>query len=190
MSFNASTAGARKACFTQIFDVLRDPDLEVLLLDSTVIRAHQHSAGQKNSTPEQEQLGRSRGGVSTKIHVAVDGLGKPTQILLSPGQDHDVTKAPDLLRDSQADKVIADKAYDSDSLIGQIEAQGATPVIPSRQNRNEPRDYDRQDYKKRNVVERFVNVLKQSRRVATRYEKTARNFLGFVLFASTLVLLG
>jgi transposase len=179
----------KKGVFTQIFAVLRDPDLEVLMLDSTVIRAHQHSAGQKNSTAEQEQLGRSRGGVSTKIHVAVDGLGKPTRIFLSPGQDHDVTKAPELIRDSQADKVIADKAYDSEGLIAQIEAQGATPVIPPRANRTEPRDYDRQDYKKRNVVERFINVLKQSRRIATRYEKTARNFLGMVLFASTLVAL-
>ena len=159
------------------------------MLDSTVIRAHQHSAGQKNSTPEQEQLGRSRGGVSTKIHVAVDGLGKPTQIILSPGQDHDVTKAPDLIRGSAADKVMADKAYDSDALIAQIESQGATPVIPPRANRSEPRDYNREDYKKRNVVERCINVLKQCRRVATRYEKTARNFLGFVLFASTLVVL-
>jgi transposase len=179
----------KKGVFTRIFEVLRDPHLEVLLLDSTVIRAHQHSAGQKNSTPEQEQLGRSRGGVSTKIHVAVDGMGKPTRIFLSPGQNHDVTKAPDLIQDSEADKVIADKAYDSDKLIAQIEAKGATPVIPPRKNRNEARDYDRQDYKKRNVVERFINVLKQSRRVATRYEKTARNFLGFVLFASTLVVL-
>jgi transposase len=179
----------KKGVFTRIFEVLRDPDLEVLMLDSTVIRAHQHSAGQKNSTPEQEQLGRSRGGVGTKIHVAVDGLGKPTRIILSPGQDHDVTKAPDLIRDSEADKVIADKAYDSDALIDQIKAQGATPVIPPRENRKDPRDYDHQDYKKRNVVERFINVLKQCRRVATRYEKTARNFLGFVLFASTLVAL-
>ncbi len=179
----------KKGVFARIFEVLRDPDLELLMLDSTVIRAHQHSAGQKNSTPEQEQLGRSRGGVSTKIHVAVDGLGQPTKIFLTPGQAHDVTQAPELIRDSQADKVLADKAYDSDALIAQIEAQGATPVIPSRANRKEPRDYDREDYKKRNVVERFINVLKQSRRVATRYEKTARNFLGFVLFTSTLVLL-
>ncbi len=179
----------KKGVFTRIFEALRDPDLEVLMLDSTVIRAHQHSAGQKNSSPEKEQLGRSRGGVSTKIHVAVDGLGKPTQIFLSPGQDHDVTKAPELIRDSEAGKVIADKAYDSTTFIAQIESQGATPVIPSRENRNEPRDYDREEYKKRNVVERFINVLKQSRRVATRYEKTARNFLGFVLFGSTLVLL-
>jgi transposase len=179
----------KKGVFTRIFEVLRDPDLEVLLLDSTVIRAHQHSAGQKNSTPEQEQLGRSRGGVSTKIHVAVDGLGKPTKIFLSPGQDHDVTQAPALLHDCQANKVIADKAYDSNKVIAQIEARGATPVIPPKKNRQEDRAYDREDYKKRNVVERFINRLKQSRRVATRYEKTAQNFLGFVLFASTLVLL-
>jgi transposase len=179
----------KKGVFSRLFEVFRDPDLEVLMLDSTVIRAHQHSAGQKNSTPKQEQLGRSRGGVSTKIHVAVDGLGKPTQIILSPGQDHDVTKAPDLIRDSEAEKVIADKAYDSDTLIAQIEAQGATPVIPPRENRKEPRGYDQQEYKKRNVVERFISRLKQCRRVATRYEKTARNFLGFVLFASTLVAL-
>ena len=179
----------KKGVFTRLFEKLRDPDLEVLMLDSTVIRAHQHSAGQKNSTPEQEQLGRSRGGVTTKIHVAVDGLGKPTKIVLSPGQDHDVTKAPELVHDSEADKVIADKAYDSDAFVAQIEAQGATPVIPPREKRKEPRDYDHEDYKKRNVVERFINKLKQCRRVATRYEKTARNFLGFVLFASTLVVL-
>ena len=72
-------------------------------------------------------------------------------------------------------------------MTAQIETQGATPVIPSRAKRKEPRDHDRHEYKKRNVVERFINVLKQCRRVATRYEKTARNFLGFVLFASTLV---
>ena len=159
------------------------------MLDSTVIRAHQHSAGQQNSTPEQEQLGRSRGGVSTKIHVAVDGLGKPTKIFLSPGQDNDITKAPELIQDSQAEKVIADKGYDSDDLIAEIEAQGAEAVIPPRKNRIDQREYDHEDYKKRNVVERFINVLKQCRRVATRYEKTARNFLGFVLFASTLEVL-
>jgi transposase len=70
-----------------------------------------------------------------------------------------------------------------------IEAQGATSVIPPRANRSEPREYDRDEYKKHNVVERFINVLKQSRRVATRYEKTARNFLGFVLFVSTMAML-
>lgn len=179
----------KQGVFARIFETLRDPDLEVLMLDSTVIRAHPHAAGADHTTPEQEALGRSRGGFGTKIHVAVDGLGKPTKILLSPGQDHDVTKAPQLIANAKADKVIADKAYDSDALIEQIESQGATPVIPSRANRTQPRTHDREEYKKRNIVERFINALKQCRRVATRYEKTARNFLAFVHFASMLVLL-
>ena len=173
----------------EALEELRDPDMEVLMLDSTNVRAHQHAAGAESTTPEQEALGRSRGGFTTKIHVAVDGVGKPTKILLTPGQEHDVTKGPELIQGSEADRVIADKGYDSDRFVEQIEAQGATAVIPPRENRKEPRDYDRDEYKKRNVVERFINTLKQSRRVATRYEKTARNFLGFVLFASTLVML-
>jgi transposase len=179
----------KKGVFQRIFEKLRDPDLEVLMPDSTTIRAHQHAAGAENTTPEQEALGRSRGGFSTKIHVVVDSVGKPTKILLTPGQDHDVTKGPELIQDFKTNKVIADKGYDSDPFIEQIKAQGATAVIPPRKNRKEPRDYDREEYKRRNLVERFINMLKQSRRVATRYEKTARNFLGFVLFASTLVML-
>jgi len=180
---------SKKGVFTRIFEILGDPDPEVLMLDSTTIRAHQHAAGAENTTPEQEKLGRSRGGFSTKIHVAVNDLGKPTKILLSPGQDHDVTQGPELIKDSKATKVIGDKAYDSDAFIAQVEAQGATPVIPPRENRNQARAYDREEYKKRNVVERFINLLKQSRRLATRYEKTARNFLAFVQFASILVML-
>src|SRR5262249_46818167 len=153
--------------------------LKVLMLDSTNIRAHQHAAGAKNTTPEQEALGRSRGGFGTKIHVAVDGVGQPVKILLTPGQDADVTHGPELIEDSEAEKVIADKGYDSDAFVVQIESQGATAVIPPRSNRLAPRSYDREEYKNRNVVERFFSFLKQSRRVATRYEKTARNFLGF-----------
>ena len=116
--------------FQTIMEKLQDPDLSVLLLDSTIIRAHQHAAGAEGSSAEAEALGRSRGGFSTKIHVACDGLGKPVKIILTPGQDHDVTKAPELIQGSQAEKVIADKAYDSNALIALIEAQGATPVIP------------------------------------------------------------
>lgn len=179
----------KKGVLTRIFETIRDPDLEVLILDSTIIRAHQHAAGQKNSTPEQEQLGRSRGGFTTKIHVATDGLGKPVQIYLSPGQVNDITMGPVLIQDSEAEKIIADKGYDSAALVAQIEAQGATAVIPQRANRQEPRDYDHEEYKKRNVVERFINRLKQCRRVATRYEKTARNLLGMVFLAATMVTL-
>ena len=179
----------KSGTFGKIMKELQDPDLEVLLLDSTVIRAHQHAAGAEGSTPEAEALGRSRGGFSTKIHVACDGLGKPVKIILTPGQDHDVTQGPALIKNSEADKVIADKAYDSDDFIAAIEANNAEPVIPPRSNRTEARHYDKEEYKRRNIVERFINVIKQCRRVATRYEKTARNFLGMIQFASVLVLL-
>jgi len=172
-----------------IMEALQDPDLGVLLLDSTIVRAHQHAAGAEGTTPQAEALGRSRGGFSTKIHVACDGLGKPVKIILTPGQDHDVTQGPALIANSDAEKMIADKAYDSDAFIEAIESKNAEPVIPPRSNRTEERSYDKEEYKKRNVVERFINVIKQCRRVATRYEKTARNFLGMVQLASIFVLL-
>jgi transposase len=175
--------------FHTIMETLKDPDLGALLLDSTVIRAHQHAAGAEGTTAEAEALGRSRGGFSTKIHVACDGLGKPVTIILTPGQDSDIAQGPALIENSNATKVIADKGYDSDAFIDAIQAKQAEAVIPPRRNRNEERPYDREAYKGRNVVERFINVMKQCRRVATRYEKTARNFLGIVQFAAIFVLL-
>jgi transposase len=175
--------------FQTIMERLQDPDLGVLLLDSTIIRAHQHAAGARDSSAEAEALGRSRGGFSTKIHAACDGLGKPVKIILTPGQDHDVTQGPALIANSDAKQKIADKAYDSDQFIDAIESTGAEAVIPPRSNRNEERSYDKEAYKQRNVVERFINVIKQCRRVATRYEKTARNFLAVVQLASIIVLL-
>jgi transposase len=179
----------KSGVFQTIMDKLQDPDLGVLLLDSTIIRAHQHAAGAEGSSAAAEALGRSRGGFSTKIHVACDGVGKPVKIILTPGQDHDVTQGPALIANVDADQVIADKGYDSDRFIETIQSQEAEAVIPPRSNRTEERSYDKEAYKKRNVVERFINLIKQCRRVATRYEKTARNFLGMVQFASIFVLL-
>lgn len=179
----------KSGVFQTIMEKLQDPDLGVLLLDSTIIRAHQHAAGAKGSSAEAEALGRSRGGFSTKIHVACDGLGKPVKIILTPGQNHDVTQGPALIANSDAAKKIADKAYDSDPFIEAIESTGAEAVIPPRSHRTEQRSYDKEAYKERNVVERFINVIKQCRRVATRYEKTARNFLAVVQLASIFVLL-
>jgi transposase len=154
--------------FKSIMEMFQDPELEILMLDSTVIRAHQHAAGAEGSSAEAEALGHSRGGFSTKIHLACDGLGNPVKIILTPGQKHDVTQGPQLIAGSAAKKVLADKGYDSDALVDLIRDQGAEPVIPPRTNRTESRDYDTTEYKKRNVVERMINVLKQCRRVATR----------------------
>jgi transposase len=85
--------------------------------------------------------------------------------------------------------VIADKGFDSDEFVRAIEATGAEAVIPPRSNRKAPRDYDEHPYKERDRVERFLNRGKHYRRVATRYEKTARNFLAFWQFVSVMILL-
>jgi len=137
----------------------------------------------------QQALGRSRGGFSTKIHVLVNGLGMPVELKLTPGQAADITQAESLLEGYDFDAVIGDKGYDSKKLVDYIERRGALAVIPPRSNLKEQRPFDEHLYQERNLVERFNNRIKQFRRVATRYEKTARNFLAFVHLAAITVLL-
>ena len=121
--------------------------------------------------------------------MSVSGLGLPVKLHLTPGQQADVSHAAVLLEGYKPKAVIADKGYDSDALVQRIEARGAEAVIPPRANRTQARAYDKQLYKHRNLVERFLNRIKHFRRVATRYEKTKRNFLAFVQLASIMVLL-
>jgi transposase len=134
-------------------------------------------------------LGRSRGGFGTKLHLAVDGLGNPVEFILTGGQEADINQGVALIKGHDAEAVIADKSYDGDDFVEAIEATGATAVIPPKKNRIFKREYDKIIYKERNLAERFINRIKQFRRVATRYEKTARNFLGFVHVAAIMVLL-
>jgi putative transposase len=100
-----------------------------------------------------------------------------------------VGQAEAQLEGQEPGAVIADKAFDSDALVRSIERRGAQAVIPSKKNRVVARDYDKHLYKERNKVERLINLIKQYRRVATRYEKTALNFLAFVHVAAVMVLL-
>ncbi len=136
-----------------------------------------------------QALGRSRGGFSTKLHVLVNGLGLPVELKLTPGQAADITEAEALLEGHDFDIVIGDKGFDSQKLVDYIESRGAEAVIPPRSNLKEQREFDRHWYSERNLVERFINRIKQFRRVATRYEKTARNFQAFVQVAAITVLL-
>ena len=127
--------------------------------------------------------------MGTKIHTAVNGLGLPVRFVLTPGQAADVTQAETLLEGAPFEVVIGDKGFDSPKLVDFIEARGGEAVIPSLKNRAKQRAYDRERYKDRNLVERFWNKIKHYRRVATRYEKNARNFLAFIHVASIMVLL-
>ena len=111
-------------------------------------------------------------------------MGRPREIHLSPGQDADRTHAAAVLGDHQPEAVLADKGYDSDGFAQTVEDRGTEGVIPPRSNRKTPREYDPVVYQERNKVERCINRWQQFRRVATRYQKTAGNFLGMVRFAA------
>lgn len=119
----------------------------------------------------------------------MDGLGNPQQVILTPGQVHDITQAPALMKNIEVEIAIADKGYDSEAFVKTLEAKEIEAVIPSRQNRQKPRVYDQNWYKMRNIVERTFNWLKRYRRIATRYEKTSQNFLGFFQLGCVMMLL-
>ena len=126
--------------------------------------------------------------MSTKIHSLVDALGNPVGFFLTGGQAHDLCGADHLLPSMKADTLIADKAFDADErvLVPLAEA-GKTAIIPPKANRKFARDHDRDLYKARHLIENFFAKLKQFRAIATRYDKTAQNFLGAIHLAATLV---
>jgi transposase len=126
--------------------------------------------------------------LSTKIHALVDALGNPLGFHLTGGEAHDLVGADHLLPDMQADTLIADKAFDADKrVIEPLSAAGKTVVIPPRSNRRSPRSFDRDLYKARHLIENFFSKLKQYRAIATRYDKTARNFLAAVHLAASAI---
>ena len=126
--------------------------------------------------------------MSTKIHTLVDALGNPVGFFLTGGQAHDLLGADHLLPTMNADMLIADKAFDADErVIEPLSAAGKAVVIPSKANRKVPRDYDRELYKERHLIENFFAKLKQFRAIATRYDKTARNFLAAVHLAAAVI---
>jgi transposase len=130
-------------------------------------------------------VGRSRGGLSTKIHARVDCQGRPIQLLITPGQAHDLTGAEPLLANlSRGTIIVADKAYDADRLRGHIKACGAIPNIPNMIRRKKRFRWTKALYRERNQVERFFNKLKQFRRIATRYDKLGASYLAFLQLAT------
>jgi transposase len=166
-----------------------DPDLQQVLIDSTITRAHACAAGAAGSTSEAEALGRSKGGFTTKIHAITDALGNPLDFILTAGQASDIGQAENLLAltPEGAGALLADKGYDSDAFVQAIREKGIEPVIPSRGNRNHPRACDWFVYKERHLIECFFNKIKHYRRVFSRYEKTAQNYMGFLQFVSALI---
>lgn len=155
------------------------------LIDASIVRAHQHAAGARRGQFHQS-IGRSRGGLSTKIHAIVDSFGYPLKFVLTGGHEHEARVAPRLLTEISK-YLLADKGYDSNEIRNLCACNNMTPVIPGRKCRYTSIDYDKAIYKERNVIERFFAKIKQFRRIATRYDKTEVMFLGSLTMASILI---
>lgn len=144
-------------------------------------------AEKKHGGQEAQALGRSRGGFSTKIHLAVDALGNPLRFILTGGERHESPQASALIEGYSMRVLIADKGYDAVDFIKALIAAGVEAVIPPRVNRTEQREYDKHLYRERHLVECFINKVKHYRRVFARFEKLSKNYLGFLSFVSALV---
>ncbi|MDI3560481.1 IS5 family transposase [Bradyrhizobium sp. Arg816] len=189
--------GPRTTCYNRfvrwrkagVWDRLMDAisvthDGDIQMIDSTSIRAHQQAATGKKGDRD-HCLGRSRGGLTTKIHAVVDAQGLPIRLGLTAGQAHDAPAAYRLLdRLDPRTIVLADKAYDADGIRALIHAQNAVPNIPAKSNRKWKPCFSKRLYRERNLVERFFSKLNHFRRIATRYDKLAENFLAMVQLAS------
>ena len=124
------------------------------------------------------------------MHVLADAQGRPLHVVLGAGQQHDCKRAVELLQTvAQTGKVLADKAYDTNQVLAAVVALGAEAVIPSQPRRHVARVIDKGCYRQRNQIERLMSRLKQFRRLATRYDKTASSYLGFVHFICALLCL-
>ena len=133
--------------------------------------------------------GRGIGGLSTKVHAIVDGLGNPLHFLLSSGTRNDIVYAQSLLEpfELSGKKVLADMGYDQEKFCQYIRQRGGDPVIPSRISNRIQRDIDEDEYKERHLVENLFQKLKNHRRFATRYDKLDIHFASVVTIAFILI---
>jgi len=178
----------KKGIWDDFFEYMKkDPDMETFMLDGTIVRAHACAAGYVKNSNEQEALGRSCGGFSTKIHALVDALGNPIKFILTAGQIHDVTQAKSLCENVHDANICADKAYDSDEFIKCLKSNNCTPAIPSKQNRIIKRDYDKVTYKERYLIECFFGKIKHFRRIFSRFDKAASTYLAFSKITAGLI---
>jgi transposase len=158
-------------------------DAAVQMIDTSIVRVHQHAACiAKNGS---QSMGRSRGGLTSKIHAVVDTNGLPIRLGLTAGEAHDSRLTLSLLsRLRSGSMLLADRGYDADWIRAFATERGSWANVPPRCNRREPICFSPHLYRARNLIERFFNKIKQCRRVATRYDKLAANYLAFIQLAS------
>ena len=177
-------------------DALGKIERSLWCVDGTVVRAHRCASGmipQSEENDELNALGRSRGGYSTKLHVMTDAKGTVLAVTATGGQKHESTEFECLLENCELsihrhskrpDALAGDKGYSSGAIRACIRKLSIHGVIPTRSNETADANFDRDTYRKRNIVERAIGWLKESRRIATRYDKLTSSYLTFVQLAS------
>ena len=136
---------------------------------------------------QNQAIGRSRGGLTTKIVALVDALGYLSRFVLLPGQRHDTVGVEPLIEGIEFEALLADKAFDADWLRAELDQRGATAVIPPKSNRTGAISCDFAMYAWRRLVENFFCKLKEFRRIATRYDKTDCSFKSMIYLASSMI---
>ena len=161
-------------------------DTEWVFTDGSYVRAHQHASGARRG--EERAIGRSSGGLTSKIHLCADAHGNPVDFEITGGEVHDSQVAPELIEKIEADYWIADKGYDSDEIRECARKKGMKPIIPRRSNSHKTNpEFDKHLYKIRHLVENLFAKLKHFRSIATRFEKLARNFKAMVFIACAFI---
>lgn len=169
------------------FELRGEIDSEWIFADGSYVRAHQHASGARRG--EERAIGRSRGGLTTKIHMCADEHGNPINFEITGGEVHDSKVATQLINYvDEAEHFIADKGYDSDEVRDNVLNAGINPVIPRRKNSVKLNStFDSYLYRMRHLVENLFARLKHFRSIATRFEKLARNFKAIVYIACTFI---
>ncbi len=160
----------------------KEHDEEAYAVDATYVRVHAHGTHGRGGYAAQA-IGRSRGGLTSKIHLLTDALGYPVRFVVTGGERNDITQAPALLPPGTAAQVICDRGYDADWWRERLHAAGHEPVIPGRRNRIQQPAYDEYAYRSRHLAENAFARLKSARRIATRYEQTTTSFAAFFALA-------
>ncbi|OWR00220.1 IS5 family transposase [Sphingopyxis witflariensis] len=181
-----------KGIFVRMMEGLATPqaaDRKTIMIDATYLKAHRtaSSLGGKKGGPGR-LIGRTKGGMNTKLHAVTDANGRPISFFMTAGQVSDYTGAAALL-DSlpKAQWMLADRGYDADWFRDALQEKGITPCIPGRKIRNKTVKYDKRRYKRRNRIEIMFGRLKDWRRVATRYDRCPKAFFSAVALAATII---
>jgi transposase len=182
--YNRFVRWGRAGVWDKIMDALTAAhDAAVQMIDTSMVRVHQH--GSCIADNAEQHMGRSRGGLTSKIHAVVDTNGLPVHLGLTPGEAHDNRLCSALLNELNPGTILlADRGYDADWIRAFVRVQRAWANIPPKRNRKEAICFSPYLYRARNLVERFFNKIKQCRRIATRYDRLAANYLAFIKLAS------